>query len=198
MSIRTLLAAVFCVASSALLAGCGFHLRRNAGLPPAMAQRVYLQVNGGGAFARSLAAALRASKVEVLDVPTPGVATLSVPSVAFPTRLLTSTGFQRVGEYSVGMQVQFSLANAAGQVVIPRQTLNLSHEFAIDQTQFSAISSETEAIQRSLVREMTDAMMRRLEAHAHDSAVAVPAVASTVPVPVSASTAPAPAPARSG
>ncbi len=198
MHIRKLLIVVLCIAAITLLAGCGFHLRRNAGLPPAMAQRVYLQVNGGGAFARSLAAALRASKIEVLDTPTPGVATLSVPSVAFPSRLLTSTGFQRVGEYSVGMQVQFSLTDAAGQTVIPTQTLNLSHEFAIDQTQFSAISSETEAIQRSLMREMTDAVMRRLEAHAHDSAVVVPASASTAPAPVSASTTPAPVPARSG
>jgi hypothetical protein len=73
------------------------------------------------------------------------------------------------------------------------QTISLSHEFAIDQTQFSAITSETEAIERSLVREMTDAVMRRLEAQAR---LGTPVAGSSSAVPASASSAPAvPAPA---
>ncbi|MBS0383026.1 MAG: hypothetical protein JSR56_11400 [Proteobacteria bacterium] len=170
---RQWLLGLLCVTGMAALAGCGFHLRRNAALPAPMAQQVYLQVNGGGDFPRSLAAALRASKVEVLDTAGTGAATLSVPVAQFSSRLLTTGGVQRVGEYVVGFQVQFALADAEGKVVVPLQTINLSHEFAVDQTQLTAISSETEAIQRSLVREMTDAVMRRLEARAH-----VPAAAS--------------------
>lgn len=164
--IETWLLRLACVACVAALAGCGFHLRRSAALPAPMAQRVYLHVNGGGEFPRSLAAALRASKVEVLDTTTAGAATLSVPVATFSSRLLTSGGVQRVGEYVVGFQVQFALADADGKVVVPLQTIDLSHEFAVDQTQLTAITSETEAIQRSLVREMTDAVMRRLEARA--------------------------------
>ena len=160
------LQSALCIIGALLLAGCGFHLRRSAALPAVMQQRVYLQVNGGGEFPRSLAAALRAGKVDVLDASTKGVATLSVPVAAFSSRLLTSGGYQRVGEYVVGFDVQFTLTDANGNTVIPTQSIQLSHEFAIDQTQFSAISSETEAIQRSLVREMTDAVMRRLEAQA--------------------------------
>lgn len=162
-----LLPRTLCLAAVLLLAGCGFHLRRSAAVPAPMAQRVYVQVNGGGEFPRSLAAALRASKVDVLDEPTEGVATLAVPVASFSSHLLTTSGFQRVGEYTVGFRVQFTLTDADGHTVVPMQTLELSHEFAIDRTQFSAISSETEAIQRSLVREMTGAVMRRLEAHAH-------------------------------
>jgi LPS-assembly lipoprotein len=161
---------LWCVVAAGALAGCGFHLRRSAALPAAMQQSVYLQVNGGGEFPRSLAAALRAGKVEVLDESSADAATLAVPVAAFSSRLLTTGGFQRVGEYLVAFHVQFTLTGADGKTLIPTQTIDLSHEFAIDQTQFSAISSETEAIQRSLVREMTDAVMRRLEARAHLSA----------------------------
>lgn len=167
-----------CIATVAALAGCGFHLRRSAALPAVMQQRVYLQVNGGGEFPRSLAAALRASKVDVMDAPGKDVATLSVPVAAFSSRLLTTGGYQRVGEYVVGFDVQFTLTDANGNTVIPAQSIQLSHEFAIDQTQFSAISSETEAIQRSLVREMTDAVMRRLEAQARLGTPVAPAPAS--------------------
>jgi LPS-assembly lipoprotein len=169
-----------CVLACLLLAGCGFHLRRSAALPVPMAQRVYLNVNGGGEFTRSLAGALRASKVEVLDAPEQGVPTLSVPVAAFSSHLLTSSGFQRVGEYVVGFQVRFQLTDADGTVIVPMQTIDMSHEFAVDQTQFSAISSETETIERSLVREMTAAVMRRLEARAaHPPSSAVPAAGSS-------------------
>ncbi|HEX5962074.1 MAG TPA: LPS assembly lipoprotein LptE [Rhodanobacteraceae bacterium] len=170
---------LLCVTGFVMLAGCGFHLRRSAALPEAMQQQVYLHVNGGGEFPRSLAAALRASKVQVLDESSKGVATLSVPVAEFSSRLLTTGGFQRVGEYTVGFRVQFTLTDANGNTLIPTQSLELSHEFAIDQTQFSAISSETEAIERSLVREMTDAVMRRLEAQARKGTPAAPAPAAS-------------------
>lgn len=167
MYIRKLPTTLLCIAASAMLAGCGFHLRRSAALPTAMQQQVYLQVNGGGEFPRSLAAALRAGKVDVLDESAKDAATLSIPVATFGSRLLTTGGFQRVGEYVVTFHVQFTLIAADGKTLIPTQTIDLSHEFAVDQTQLTAISSETEAIQRSLVREMTDAVMRRLEARAH-------------------------------
>jgi LPS-assembly lipoprotein len=189
------LIAALCIVASATLAGCGFHLRQSAVVPQVMQQQVYLQVDGGGEFARSLAAALRASKVTVLDTATQGVATLAVPTAAFSSRMLTSGSVQRVGEYVVGFNVTFTLTDAHGNIVVPAQSLSLSHEFAIDSTQFSAISSETEAVQRSLVREMTDAVMRRLEARAHTIApasaatLAAPAVAGTLAAPASASSA---------
>jgi len=191
---RQWLLVLLCVAGMAALAGCGFHLRRSAALPAVMQQQVYLQISGGGEFTRSLAGALRAGKVDVLDAPAKGVATLSVPVAAFGSRLLTSGAVQRVGEYVVSFDVQFTLTDGNGNTVIPMQSLSLSHEFAIDQTQFSAISSETEAIQRSLVREMTDAVMRRLEAQAH---LGMPAAASRAGVPSSAASVAVPASASS-
>lgn len=181
---------MLCAVGFVLLAGCGFHLRGSAALPAVMQQQVYLHVAGGGEFPRSLAAALRAAKVDVLDTSTEGVATLDVPVAGFGSRMLTSGAVQRVGEYVVTFTVEFTLTDARGKTVIPTQTITLSHEFAIDQTQFSAITSETEAIQRSLVREMTDAVMRRLEAQAR---LGTPGAASSTGAPASASTMAAPA-----
>lgn len=194
MRIQMYLIVLLCIVASAALGGCGFHLRQSAVVPQVMQQQVYLQVNGGGEFARSLAAALRASKVTVLDSASQGVATLAVPTAAFSSRMLTSGSVQRVGEYVVGFDVTFTLTDANGNIVVPAQSISLSHEFAIDSTQFSAISSETEAIQRSLVREMTDAVMRRLEARAHTLA---PASAATLAAPAAAATLAAPASASS-
>lgn len=168
---------VLCAAGCALVAACGFHLRSSAALPTVMQKQVYLDTNGGGEFPRSLAAALRANKVNVLDTSTEGVATLSVPVAGFPTRLITTGGYQHVNEYQVAMRVKFKLVDADGKTVIPMQTLELSHDFVVDQSQLAAVASETEAIERSLVREMTGAVMRRLEAQARKGALATPAPA---------------------
>ncbi|HEX7348976.1 MAG TPA: LPS assembly lipoprotein LptE [Rhodanobacteraceae bacterium] len=184
-----MLSTALCVACALLLAGCGFHLRRSAALPTVMQQQVYLHVNGGGDFARSLAAALRASKVDVLDDAAPGVATLDIPSAGYFSRMLTSGAVQRVGEYVVGMKVSFTLKDANGNTVVPTQTVSLSHDFAVDSTQLTAITSETEAIQTVLVREMTDAVMRRLEAQAQIEMTATPAASGTVVAPAAASSA---------
>lgn len=194
MRIQRYLMVLLCIVAGTALAGCGFHLRGSAALPTVMQHQVYLQVSGGGEFARSLGAALRASKVNVLDTSTKGVATLAVPTAAFSSRMLTSGAVQRVGEYVVGFNVQFTLIDADGKTVVPAQSLSLSHEFAIDQTQFSAITSETEAIQRSLVREMTDAVMRRLEAQAR---LGTPVSASSANAPAAAPGVATPAPASS-
>jgi LPS-assembly lipoprotein len=168
-----------CTMAALVSAGCGFHLRQSAALPAPMQQRVYLSVQGGGAFARSLAAALRARKIDVEDTSAPGLATLSVPVATFSTQLLTTTGFQRVGEYAVEFHVRFTLVDADGKTVVPAQTIDLSHEFAVDQTQLTAIASETSAIQLSLVREMTDSVMRRLEAAGRKGGIVTPASASS-------------------
>lgn len=163
---KTWLPILACLSCALVLAGCGFHLRRSSALPAAMQSRVFLQVNGGGDFQRVLAADLRASGAEVVDAAAPGAATLSVPVAVFSRQLLTGGGVERVGEYAVTFHVEFSVADGQGKVIVPMQTVELSHQFAMDQTSFASIDSESGAIRASLVREMSDAVLRRLQARA--------------------------------
>lgn len=160
---RHWLQTVLCVGGITLLTACGFHLRQSAPLPGPMQQQVYLNLSHGGELTRDLMRALQARKVQVLDAPAPGVAELAV-SARFRNDMLTSTGFNRVGEYAVRYHVDFSLKDGGGVVIVPQQGIDLSHEFTFDPYQAIGTASQTEAIQRDLTREMTDAIMRRLEA----------------------------------
>lgn len=173
--IRQWLQSSLCVTGLLALAGCGFHLRQSAALPAPMQQQVYLSVSGGGELPRSLARALNARKVRVLDASAPGVAELDVAG-AFRTDVLTSTGFARVGEYAVRYHVSFSLKDPSGAVVVSPQAIDLSHEFTFDPFQAIGTAAQTEVIERDLVREMTDAIMRRLEAAGRKGTVVQPAV----------------------
>jgi len=162
------------IAGASLLSACGFHLRQSAALPAPMQQRVYLNVVGGGELPRELGRALNARKIQVLDTSTPGVAELDVSAV-FRTDVLTSTGFARVGEYAVRYHADFSLKDADGKVVVPQQSIDMSHEFTFDPFQAIGTAAQTEVIQRDLVREMSDAIMRRLEAIGRKGTLVMPA-----------------------
>lgn len=201
---RRWLQLVLCVSGIGMLSACGFHLRQSAALPVPMQQQVYLNVTGGGELPRELARALNVRKVQVVDQAAPGVAELDVAS-QFRTDVLTSTGFARVGEYAVRYHVDLSLKDGSGTVVLPQQGIDLSHEFTFDPFQAIGTAAQTEVIERDLTREMTDAIMRRLEAAGRkgtlippaneNESTSIPAGASSLPAPASTSL---PASASSG
>ncbi|HET6913663.1 MAG TPA: LPS assembly lipoprotein LptE [Rhodanobacteraceae bacterium] len=203
-SFRRLLKMMTCGAGVVLLSACGFHLRQSAALPVPMQQQVYLNVTGGGELPRELARALNVREVQVVDQAAPGVAELDV-AAQFRTDVLTSTGFARVGEYAVRYHVDLSLKDGSGTVVLPQQGIDLSHEFTFDPFQAIGTAAQTEVIERDLTREMTDAIMRRLEAAGRkgtlippgneNESTSIPAGASSLPAPASTSL---PASASSG
>ncbi len=150
------------ILAALLLAGCGFHLRRSAQLTPAL-QHLHLEISGGGALQRRLATALRLSGVTLEPATGPGIATLRVPVNAFRTQALTLTGFARVSEYSVHYDVQFEVVGADGRLLVPLQAIHMSRSFTFDQTQVIGSAGQQEQIQRSLVDDMTQAILMRLQ-----------------------------------
>ncbi len=161
------------------LAGCGFHLRRNASLPVAM-QQIHLTVSGGGDLQRLLARALTESGVNVEDDSGPGIAELHVPSAAFSTDTLSAGGYVRITEYSVHYDVQFNVADANGQTLVPNQRITMSREYSYDATNTIGNAAQVTQIQRSLNDDMVQAILFRLQA-AGRHALAVPASAASTP-----------------
>jgi LPS-assembly lipoprotein len=165
------------LASALALTACGFHLRQNAKLPPQM-QRVHVTVNGGRDFQRHLERALETSNITVEDESGPGIAELHVPVAQFSTETLSAGGYVRITEYAVRYQVQFDVADSAGQVLVPNQRINMSREYSYDATNTVGNASQVEEIQRSLNDDMVQAILFRLEA-ATKNGLATPASASS-------------------
>lgn len=163
-----------------LLAGCGFHLRQSVALPPSM-QHIHLTVNGGGDLQRNLARALRNAGVTVEDESGPDVAELQVPQARFSTDTLSISGAARVTEYSVHYEVHFSVADATGSVLLPEQQIQMSREYSYDATNTVGNSAQVEQIQRSLIDDMVQSIMFRLQAAAKQADKATPAAASSTP-----------------
>lgn len=157
------------------LSACGFHLRANATLPAAM-QRVHLTVNGSGDFQRSLARALRASGATVEDAGGLGIAELRVPTAAFSTDTLSAGGYARITEYAVHYQVQFSVVDGSGAMLVEPQRIDMQREYSYDATNSVGNASQVQEIQRSLNDDMVQSIMFRLQAAGkHEFAVPAPA-----------------------
>jgi LPS-assembly lipoprotein len=171
------------------LAGCGFHLRGSAALPPGM-QRVHLTVGGAGDFQRKLARALLASNVTLEDKPGPGIAELHVPAQNFTVQSLTINGAAQVTEFAVRFHVVFTATNPEGKVIVPDQAIDLQREFSYDASQPVGTQSQMEQIQGSLIDDAIQALLFRLQAVARNGETA--AANAVGPLPANASTTQAP------
>jgi LPS-assembly lipoprotein len=88
----------------------------------------------------------------------------------------------RITEYAVHYQVQFNVVDADGQVLIPFQNINMSREFSYDATDTIGNASQVQEIQHSLIDDMVQAILFRLQAADganHGLATSVPAGASS-------------------
>lgn len=151
------------LAATTALAACGFHLRRSAALPPGMSH-VHLDVSGGGDLQRGLTRALGNANVTVVDNAGPGVATLRVPVASFGTESLTQGGYARITEYAVHYHVEVDATGADGKTLLPHQVIDMQREYSYDSSDAIGNASQVQQIQRSLVDDMVQAIMFRLEA----------------------------------
>jgi LPS-assembly lipoprotein len=173
-SLRTALV----LAAVVLVSACGFHLRHTAALPPGM-KKIHLTVAGGGRLERELSRALSNSDVEIVDHASADAADLAVTSNTFRTDSLTVSGTARVTEYAVRYHVDFNAKAADGTVIIPSQSVDMSREFSYDATNTIGTASQTEELQRSLIGDMVQSILFRLQAAgAHPAAAAQPATPS--------------------
>jgi LPS-assembly lipoprotein len=173
--LRSLRLAVL-LSAVAMLSACGFHLRQTASLPPGM-NKIHLTVSGGGRLERELNRALANSDVTVVDEPASDAAELAITSNAFRTDSLTVSGTARVTEYAVRYHVDFNAKAADGTPIIPTQSIDMSREFSYDATNAIGTASQTEELQRSLIGDMVQAILFRLQAAGAHPALAVPAQA---------------------
>ena len=161
------------------LAGCGFHLRENATLPPAM-KRVHLTVSGAGEFQRHLARALQTSGATIEDESGPGIAELNVPVASFATESLTRGGYVRITEQAVRFQVTFNVAGPGGQTIEPSQTINMQREYSYDAADATGNANQVTQIEKSLQDDMVQSILFRLQA-AGKRDIAAPTSASSTP-----------------
>ncbi len=156
-----------CAAVVLAIAGCGFHLRQEANLPATM-KKVHIQISDPTSpLAKELAKALPRSGTEVVETVEPGVAVMNISANTFSTDVLSVGGNARATEYSLRYHVEFEVEDAGGTALLPKQTIELSRDFTFDASQALGVAAEVDLLTRELQRDMTQTILRRLEAIAN-------------------------------
>jgi LPS-assembly lipoprotein len=155
------------LAAALALTGCGFHLRKEVDLPPSM-KKVHIQIaDASSPLAKELAKALPRSGTEVVDAVGPGVAIMNISQNSFSTDVLSVGGNARATEYSLRYHVELEVENEAGTALLPKQTIELSRDFTFDASQALGVAAEVDLLTQELQRDMTQTILRRLEAMAN-------------------------------
>lgn len=162
MKVRFLLVA----ALAALMAACGFHLRQAVRLPAALSTLSIAGADVATPLGRDLRRALEQAGTRVVEVGTPATASLRIGANGFSTDVLSVGGNARANEFTLRYRVEFDVVNAAGAVLVEKQSIELSRDFTFDSSQARGIAAEQELLQGELERDMVQAILRRLESRA--------------------------------
>lgn len=147
---------------AALVAGCGFQLRRYDGIPFAT---LYLDAPAGGEVAQRLRASLVADRrTRLVASADEAEAVLHLGPELRSKTILSLSGAGRVTEYRLGLTLRYSVSGRGGAVLAAEETIELTRDMTYDDAQVLAKGAE-EAL---LHRDMTDAaalrIVRRLQA----------------------------------
>ncbi len=142
------------------LAACGFQLRRELALPPALETLRLDVADPFSPLERDLAAALERSGATITR--RPEAPRISIPVNTLATLVQSIGDAARVTEYVVRYRVELQVFAADGSELLPRSVIELDRDFAYDETQALGAAAEEDLLRKELQREMVREILRRI------------------------------------
>ena len=145
----------------AMLAGCGFELRREATLSPAL-NRVHVEAaDPASGVARGVRKELTRQGA-TLAPSAEGVAVVRIAVDHVSQEALTISRAARVQEFVIRHRVEFEVVDAGGAVLLPRTTVELARDFVFDEAQALGAQAQGDLLRRELARDVERAVLERL------------------------------------
>ncbi|MGB5736845.1 MAG: LPS assembly lipoprotein LptE [Thiohalocapsa sp.] len=144
------------------LAGCGFHLRGAVDIPPELSP---LYIQSGGLVGEAIEGRLAGSGVQLTNAATEAGMILRVLSQSRNSRVVAVDINGRALAYALTYRVTFEVQDAAGQILMPRQSITLDRTFD-DNPDVAVLGKELESdiIYEDLVSDAADQVLLRLRA----------------------------------
>ncbi|TVR62205.1 MAG: hypothetical protein EA420_10235 [Candidatus Competibacteraceae bacterium] len=151
-----------------LLAGCGFHLRGQASLPPAMSV-TYVQSQTGvgmppGVLSRRLQQALRSSGVTVTQDPSQATAILTILGEGSGRRVMAADRFDVKRQYALVYNAAFQVTLPDGQVLLPAESISANRSLLFDENRILGFEAATESLEDNMADDLAWQIIRRLQA----------------------------------
>lgn len=147
---------------SAMLVGCGFHLRGAYPLPTSMSATYIKASNQNSELVQHLKRTLKASDIELVDNEQQATGILDIGAEKQDKRVLSVDSKGRAREYELQYEINFELRSAQGQLVVERQTLKLARDFLFDTEDVLGKGREEATLIRDMQQDMVRLMLLRL------------------------------------
>ncbi len=164
------------LAFALVLTACGFKPRSVVALPSDLGPLAVVAPDPYSPLADSLSRALeRAGAQPAAQGQREGVGRLEVMSERWADIPISVDAFGRAQEFSLRYAVVFRLTRADGSVGVPQQAVELSRDYVTPSSDAVGNSSERELLVVEMRREMTAAILRRVDAALQGATPVVPA-----------------------
>jgi LPS-assembly lipoprotein len=149
------------IVASALLGGCGWHLRGHIQLPESLATAYISTEDEYTDFYRELKSALMDAGASMSPRQADAGAVVRIRKEAVGQRVAAVSARNTPEEFQVYYAVDYSL-DVRGAEVLPPQHVELTANYSYDTAVVLAKQREQRSIQQSLARELANQVLRRL------------------------------------
>lgn len=157
---RSLLQLLALLFAAALLAGCGFHLRGQAGMP---FTTLYLDTpNPNSPFSKELRRNLEANNVKLLNTAEQADVVLNIISEIPDKQILSLAGSGRVNEFQLFYRVSLRAYDLKQQNWLPAEEIVMHRDYSYDDTKVLAKEAEETLLYQSMRSDMVRQIVHRL------------------------------------
>ncbi|WP_242113130.1 LPS assembly lipoprotein LptE [Luteimonas aquatica] len=158
-----------------VLSACGFHLRSALTLPQDVGPIRVVARNPYSPLAQSVVQALeRAGADATAEGAVDGKAVLNIRSEKWGSLPISVDQFGRSQEYTLRYAVVFSFTRADGTVFVPQQVVEMARDYISSPTNATGAESEAELLGKEMRKDMTAAILRRIDVAARSPRPATP------------------------
>jgi len=148
------------LAPAAVLAGCGFKLRRLEGIPFA---RLRLDAPAGSAVAEVIRKSLVSGGfVRLVETNDQAEAVLSIGPEVNTKNILSLSGAGRVTEYRLLYRVNYSVFTPDGRPWVESELIELTRDYTYSEAAYLAKSAEESLLYRDMQYQAAQQILRRL------------------------------------
>lgn len=151
------------VALVLIVSGCGFHLRSRIALPADLGPVRVVSSTPYSPLADSLADGLALSGAVAASEDDTKAATLQVVSERWGDLPIAIDAQGRAQEFSLRYAAVFVFRRADGSELVPQQAVELSRDYVSPPQNVTGTTTEREVIANELRREMSAAILRRID-----------------------------------
>ena len=150
----------------ALTAGCGFHPRGSARLPPSMAITFIKSNQPYSSLVDDFAAALKIHDVRVTQERSEATAVLNILENTIETGVLSVNTSGKVLEYEIMQTISFSVVTAGNETLVPVQTVSMNRDYVFSSTDVLGKQREDKVVRANLQQNIVNLAMLRIAAAA--------------------------------